>query len=242
MSTAVAKQSKLDLTVQPATPAELLTLAVSKDLDIDKLGKLMELQKQYNEDMARKAFFTAIGDFQATVPEIRKSKKVSFKETTYHFAPLSDITRQIKDACKNCGLSYRWEIQDTKEEIKVTCLVTHTAGHTEKTTMTAAPDLTGSKNPIQGRGSAIEYLKRYTLIGALGLSTADSDVDGQLPEIDMDILHNQYIRLYNQLIQIDPKYTTWHTDNWKAEKTAKVYIRAIGEIRKKLIDVTPKEL
>lgn len=241
MEQTLTKAKKNEVAVQHTTPDQLLTLAINKDLDIEKLGKLMELQKQYNEDMARKAFFAAIGDFQATVPEIRKNKKVKFKDTEYHFAPLSDITRQIKEACKACGLSYRWEIQDTKEEIKVTCLVTHSDGHTEKTTMTASPDVTGSKNPIQARGSSIEYLKRYTLIGALGLSTADSDVDGQLPEIDMDILHNQYIRLYNQLIQIDQKYTKWHPDQWKGDKTAKLYIRAIGDIRRKLAELTPKE-
>lgn len=228
------------------TPGQLIEMAINKDLDIEKLSKLMEMHKQWQQDQARKAFFSALNEFQANVPELRKNKKVSFDtakgKTEYFYAPLADITRQIKDICKACGISYRWEIQDTKEEIKVTCLVTHIDGHSEQTTMLASPDLSGSKNPIQARGSAIEYLKRYTLIGALGISTADSDVDGQMPEISVDLLHNQYMEHYNQLIQIDSAFTKWHPDNFKSEKTARLYIKAIGEIRKKLGELTVKPL
>lgn len=237
-TTAIAKQEQ-------TTPDQLIEMAINKDLDIEKLSKLMEMRKQWEADQARKSFFNALNEFQANVPELRKTKKVTFEttkgKTEYNYAPLSDITRQIKDVCKTFGLSYRWEIQDNKDEIRVTCLVTHLDGHTETTTMTANPDGSGSKNPIQARGSAIEYLKRYTIIGALGLSTADSDVDGELPPIDLDILHQQYMREYNKLIQIDSKATRFHPDNWKAERTGKLYIRAIGAIRQELIKVTPKD-
>lgn len=239
METTLVKNEQLN-------PAQLLTLAVDKDLDIEKLSRLMDLQKSWQADQSRKAFFEALSKFQSEVPDLRKNKKVKFETTKgttdYNYAPLADITRQIKDTCKDCGLSYRWEIADTKEELKVTCLITHLDGHTERTTMTASPDVTGSKNPIQARGSAIEYLKRYTLIGALGLSTSDSDLDGQMPEIDIDILHKQYMQLYGQLIQIDPKFSKWEPSNWKTEPTQKVYLKAIGEIRKKLVEVTPKPL
>lgn len=234
MTEEIVKQESLN-------PAQLLTLAVDKDLDIEKLGKLMELQKIWQADQARKAFFSALSKFQSEVPEIRKSKSVAFNEVKYNYAPLADVVRQIKDSCRDCGLSYRWEISDTKEEIKVTCLVTHLDGHTEQTTMTATPDDSGKKNKIQQRGSSIEYLKRYTLIGALGLSTTDSDVDGVTPEIGLDILHKVYMDEYNKLIQIDSKYSKWHTDNWKSDPSQKLYLKAIGEIRKKLIEVTPKE-
>ncbi len=44
--------------------------------------------------------------------------------------------------------------------------------------MSAGKDASGSKNDIQQKGSTQTYLQRYTLIGALGLSTADEDVDG----------------------------------------------------------------
>lgn len=231
--------------IEITKPADLLAQAIEKGLDVESLSKLMDLQERWESGQARKKFFDSFTKFQSEIPDLRKTKQVKFETKTggttdYHYAPLAAITRQINKTLKDNDLSYRWEIQDDATMLKVTCLVSHVAGHTEKTTMTANPDTTGSKNPIQARGSAIEYLKRYTLIGALGLSTADSDVDGQLPEIDLDVLHAQYMVHYNQLIQIDSSFTRWHPDNFKAEKTGKLYIKAIGEIRKKLIELTPK--
>lgn len=234
-----------DIQIRPATPADLLSQAIEKGLDVEALEKLMALQERWDNNQARKAFFESFTKFQSEAPELRKSKKVSFEtqkgSTDYHYAPLAAITRQLTDVLKANDLSYRWEINDDKDTIKVTCIVSHVAGHSERTTMTASPDASGGKQPIQARGSAIEYLKRYTLIGALGLSTADSDVDGVQPEISMDILHAQYMEHYNQLIQIDGSYTRVHPDNWKGEKTPKLYLKAIGEIRKLLIEKTPKK-
>lgn len=225
-------------------PGQLLALAVDKDLDIDKLRQLMELQKDWEAQQARKAFLEAFTAFQDECPDLRKTKEVGFEtqkgKTSYMYAPLASIARQISKPLKKHGFSYRWEIKDAGEKLEVTFIVYHTGGHSERTTMTATADTSGSKNPIQARGSAIEYLKRYTLVGGLGLSTADSDVDGQMPEIDMDILHKQYMTLYNQLIQIDSSFSKWHPDQWKTDRTPKVYLKAIGEIRKKLVEVTPK--
>jgi hypothetical protein len=235
-----------ELVKQETTPDQLLELAVNKDLDIDKLGKLMEMRKEWKQGLAREAFFNALVTFQSNCPELRKNKKVGFStkdggKTEYHYAPLADIIRQIKPVIKLVDIAYRWEIADNGETIVVTCLVTHKDGHTERTTMSAKADTSGSKNAIQARGSAIEYLKRYTLIGALGISTADSDVDGEQPLVSIDLLHKQYMEHYNELIQKDKKYSVWHPDNWKVAVTARNYALAITDIRKKLAELTPRE-
>jgi len=66
------------------------------------------------------------------------------------------------------------------------------------------------------------------------LSTADTDVDGAMVELTIDEMHAVYMKLYNQLIQIDSKFTAWSVDNWKQEPNGKLYAKAIGEIKKKL--------
>lgn len=225
----------------PVMPQNLISQAIEKGLDVGALTKLMDLQERWEANQARKAFFQAFTNFQANLPELRKTKEVAFKEVKYHFAPLADITRQISKVLKANELSYRWEIKDDKDNLSVTCLVSHVEGHTERTTMQASPDTSGSKNSIQARGSAIEYLKRYTLIGALGLSTADSDIDGRMPEFDLDKLHKEYMAVYNQIIQIDPTMSKWHPDNWKKERTGPIYKKAIAEIGKELIRLTPQK-
>lgn len=227
------------LTIQES-PHNLIAMAIEKGLDVASLEKLMELKERHEANEARKLFFQAFTNFQAHCPDLRKTKEVSFNQTKYSYAPLSDITRQLAKVLKENELSYRWEIKDDASQMSVTCLVSHVNGHTERTTMTANPDTSGAKNAIQARGSAIEYLKRYTLIGALGLSTADSDIDGRLPDVDIDRLHKQYMEVYSQIIQIDSSLSKYEPSNWKVEPTPKVYVKAIGEIRKVLFELQNK--
>lgn len=231
------------VTIQAHNPDHLLTLAVENNFDVDKLEKLLVLKEKWDAAQAKKAFISALTDFQNQCPDLRKTKKVSFGQgkAEYNYAPLGDIDRQIKGLMKSCGLSKRWEIKDLEKDIEVTCIITHVDGHSEMTTMKAAPDTTGSKNAIQAKGSTIEYLKRYTLIGALGISTADSDVDGEQPLVSIDLLHKQYMEHYNQLITIDSKFTKWHPDNWQVPPTPRNYATAIHEIRKKIAELTPPE-
>jgi hypothetical protein len=216
--------------VRAVEPMELLRMATESGADVDKLEKLMALQERWQANKARAAFFSALADFQSECPDLRKTKQVAFKDVKYNYAPLADIARQIKILCKKHGLAYRWQFDD-KDTISVTCLVTHVEGHTEATTMSATADTTGSKNPIQARGSAIEYLKRYTLIGALGLSTADSDIDARMPEMDVDKLHKVYMDIYNQITPKDKSFIVpGNPDNW-SERTPDLYLKAIGKAR-----------
>lgn len=167
------------LTIQDETPNALIKLAIDKNVDIDKLEKLMQMQERWQANEARKQFLESMSRFQNECPVLTKSKKVVFGNTKYNYAPLGEIFATIKDKLRACGLSYRWEMDDTNGSIHCTCIISHTAGHSEKTTMSANKDASGGKNEIQQRGSTITYLQRYTLIGALGISTADEDNDGQ---------------------------------------------------------------
>lgn len=160
-------------------PSALLQLAVKQNLDIDKLEKLMQLQERWQAQQARKEFLNAINRFQAICPPIEKTKRVSFGNTRYCYAPLGDIAATIKKPMSDNGLSHRWEIGEDADNIVVTCIISHVDGHSEKTTMKGGKDGSGNKNAIQSSGSTVSYLQRYSLIGALGISTADEDIDGQ---------------------------------------------------------------
>lgn len=177
------KEQEGALVVLPATevnPASLLEMAVKQDLDIVKLEKLMELQERFQKNQARRNYFEAMSLFQSLVPEITKSKLISFGNTKYKFAPLGEIDAQIKSAMNECGLSKRWELSyPDGNKIECRCVITHKDGHSENTIMQGIGDTSGNKNLIQQSASTITYLQRYTLIAALGLTTADEDNDAQ---------------------------------------------------------------
>jgi hypothetical protein len=168
--------------IQTATPMTLIEKAMSDpNFDLDKLERLMKMQTEWDLRQARKDFFEALSKFQYECPTIDKNGKADFGagKTKYSFATLDQIISQIKEPLKNCGLTYRFNIKDLEGTTEVTCVITHVGGHSESTTMIAGSDSSGSKNAIQAKGSTTTYLKRYTLIGGLGIVTADADDDGE---------------------------------------------------------------
>jgi hypothetical protein len=240
METSLVEEKQNGLAVQATTPDQLLALAVDKNLDIDKLEKLMALKERWDAQQAKKSFFNSLSAFQKACPVMKKTKEVKFNgKLQYKYAPLSEIVDTIKDILSEFGLTYRWETKDEGANLVVTCFITHLDGHSEQNTMSAAADKSGSKNDIQSRGSSISYLQRYTLIGALGISSADSDNDGDdgKPE-STEELHKAFMLVYNRVIQKDSKLSKYHPDNWKRERTAENYIQAIRELNQKLSELS----
>ena len=175
---------------------KLMELALSNNADVNALEKLLDMQERWEARQSRHDFFESLAEFQSSVPMITKSKKGH----NYKYAPLPDIQIAIGSLLKKVGLTYRFEQDHSRDGlIEVTCVVTHKGGHTEKTSMTAGYDDTGSKNEIQSRGSTVTYLQRYTLIGAFGLITADEDIDGRIDQSAGYITADQVIEIKDLL-------------------------------------------
>ena len=164
--------------IQVVTPAHMIELAVSKGADLDKLEKLLTLQERYDAMEAKKAFNRAMSDFKANPPKIDKDRTVSYGNTKYNHASLANVTDKINCELSKYGLSSSWSVKQNGT-ISVTCKITHVKGHFEETTLTAASDTSGSKNPIQAIGSTLSYLERYSLLALTGLATFEDDDDGQ---------------------------------------------------------------
>jgi hypothetical protein len=120
--------------------------------------------------------------FKANPPRITKDKHVSFGTTAYDHASLANVTESINAALSINGLSASWKTAQTDKSIEVTCCITHVLGHQECTSLSAMADTSGAKNAIQGIGSTVSYLQRYTLLALTGLATHDMDTDGDGPK------------------------------------------------------------
>lgn len=171
----------------PITPMEMLQIAVEKGADLDQLQKLMDLQERWEANEARKAFVVAKAKFKAKAPAIDKNKHVGFtskkegaSKTDYWHATLDHVAELLDPVLSKYGLSYSWETEQRDGGlIRVTCILTHVMGHSERVTLQATPDTSGNKNSIQAVGSTVTYLQRYTLLSATGISTGDMDDDGK---------------------------------------------------------------
>lgn len=188
MSTSVAKieQSK---EINAPAPAELLRLAIEQKADPAYMRELMQLQRDWEANQARKAYVSAMAHFKAKPLSILKDKHVSFTTskgtTAYDHATIGNVVEAIGERLAQCGFSFRWQTDQLDGgRISVTCVITHELGHSESTTLKAGADDSGGKNNIQSIASTVTYLQRYTLLAATGMATKDQeDDDGATAEI-----------------------------------------------------------
>jgi hypothetical protein len=168
-----------------STPSELLSLAVSRGADLATIEKFMDLQERWEANEARKAFVAAMSAFKTEAIEVLKRKRVEFEgrggTVSYSHAELSDVVEGVGPALAKHGLAYRWDVRQEPNAITVDCVLTHSAGHSERITMTAGPDDSGNKNKIQQIASTVTYLQRYTLLAITGVATKGQDDDGRGP-------------------------------------------------------------
>lgn len=167
----------------PTNPNAVILMAVQKNYSPEFIEKMMDLQERHEQNEARKAYVQSMAAFKADPPVIEKDRHVSYKagggQTEYSHASLGNVTEKINTGLGKHGLSAGWETKQENGNVTVKCKITHVMGHSEETKLSASPDTSGSKNPIQAIGSAISYLQRYTLLSLTGLATADMDDDGK---------------------------------------------------------------
>jgi len=217
-------------------PIQLLQIAVAKGVDTDQLKELMILQREWKAEQARDAFFKAMNAFRSEAINIVKTKQVAFKDVSYKHATLAGIVEATVPALSKHGLSHRWETKQEGALITVSCIVTHELGHSAQTSLSAAPDQSGSKNSIQAIGSTVSYLQRYTFMAITGLAAKDQDNDGRTGEAKV-ITEDQATVINDKLAESGsnkPAFLNW----LKAESVETIleadYPRAVAQLDKKI--------
>jgi len=241
-----------DIVKQSLTPSELIQQAITSNAGVEQLEKLMELQIKWETREAEKAFRAAMTEFQSKKPSLKKKDSAKFTtkagaKIEYSYNAIGNIQKMIDPVLSECGLSYRWEQSQEKDKIKITCIVSHVDGHSERTFIEAPADEGQLKNKIQAIGSTITYLKRYTLEGAFGLASGDDD-DGAKGKKEepkpgvtagekqekktLDDWHKEYMVLFNeyQLVVGVDKARKYDPDNWN-ERTEGHYKLAIKNLK-----------
>ncbi len=165
----------------PQSPIErMAALVAHPDSKIDAAGMatLLDAQLKYEANEARKAYAVAMAAFKENPPKIIKDRTVGYNKVSYSHASLANVTSCINKALSEHGLSASWVTSQVNGSVNVACKITHILGHSEETSLSAAPDTSGSKNAIQAIGSTVTYLQRYTLLALTGLATYEDD-DGK---------------------------------------------------------------
>lgn len=180
-----------------ATPMELLSIAMTQGMDVEKLTKLFDLQERWERNEQKKAFVAAMNGFKAEVQPVLKMGHVEYQRkdgrtTKYDHARLEDACEQMIPVLAKHGFTHRWRPDPPTQpgRIRITCVLTHSAGHSEEATLEGAPDDSDGKNPVQAAQSTTTYLERYTFFAVTGTAPKGADNDGRgaisepLPGID----------------------------------------------------------
>lgn len=153
---------------------DIIQLAMDKNLDIAKIEGLLKLKLEFDAVEAEKAFTMAMTAFKKDPPIIKKDKEN--KQYGSYYTTIGHLINTSLPKMSKNGFSHKWTV-DQSADIRVTCIVTHKKGHSNSASMSAPPDSSGSKNPIQQIKSTITYLKAATFESVMGLASTNANVD-----------------------------------------------------------------
>lgn len=187
--TLIAPGSNRALAPHPAevpSDVSLMFERLAKDpaVDVDKLERLISLQKDILAHQARAEFAAAFSEMQGELPEIGERGEIIVDgKVRSTYATNEDIQREIKPILQKHGFSIRFRNEWLDGgKLKIVGILSHRSGHSEQDEFVASADTSGSKNAIQALGSTRSYGQRYTTIALLNIATRGEDDDGQKSE------------------------------------------------------------
>lgn len=189
-----AKQAQQEITVVPerdvlapaaqhqtvASPlVNVLNVLVSRpDLDIDKIERMIAMQRDVEANEARKAYASAFAEMQPHLPIVAKRGKSSQHGS---YGLWEDIVEEVMPVTGKFGFSISFRTKPLEKGVEITCKLMHREGHFEETSYPFPLDTSGSKNAVQAIGSTVSYGKRYTACAMLNIVTKGEDTDGNTP-------------------------------------------------------------
>ena len=177
---------------QPTMAMQILALAQNPDFDVDKLGKLIDLQNAEMQRQAKVAFSTNFAKLQAEIPTIVEDKSGNGSS----YATLETIVDVTRPILNKYGFSVTFDVKTTMQNTPtkvgdnfiflgfatVKAVLIHELGHSIDTETCIPFDFSGSKkaNTAQAQGSAISYGKRYAYCSLLNITTRNCDDDAEM--------------------------------------------------------------
>lgn len=184
MSAVVSESAaQLPAVAEPRTavvlsPLEMVRAQIAECADLTRLEKLMELEKRWHEEQAKRAYVKAFADFKVEMPPVFKD--LINKQYDSEYSSLGNLVNSANVYLGKHGLNARWDFIDGSPAKGTICLLTHVDGHTEKVWVTGPLDNTGQKNELQKIKSTSTYLMGMAFQAVTGIvaQAACLDDDG----------------------------------------------------------------
>ncbi len=158
-------------------------IALNPDADVEKLRAVMDMKMQMFNRGAEIEFNAAMALAQAEIEPVART--ASNQQTKSKYAKLENIITTCSPVWTSHGFALSYDTGDCPLErhYRVTCEVSHRAGHSKHYHMDLPIDdagINGTKNKtgVHGAGSTISYGKRYIACNIFNIAIKDEDNDG----------------------------------------------------------------
>jgi len=209
-------------------------LASNPDVDVDKLERMVALMETQQDREAERLFNVAFVQMQPELPAVERKGRGQHQN---EYAFFEDIQKEITPVLQRHGFALSFRPEPTGNEVMVTAILLHEAGHSREASFVGPADKGQGMNEIQGRASTQSYGMRYATRAVLNLRTKGEDDDGNsagAPEppdgyedwlMDMEVLAEEGTKRLHETWKVsDPEFrrhlTTHNPAGWNAIKDA----------------------
>lgn len=198
--TNVARVTERD--AHPAIAGEATTIlqviqraAADPQCDIEKMERLMQMHERFQARQAEQQYAEALATMQQELPSV--SERGGIKDRTGRvqstYALWEDINEALKPVLAKHGFALTFRIPRNTAGVEVEGVLSHSAGHSERTSILLPVDTSGSKNAVQAVASSVSYGKRYTAGALLNFTTHGEDDDAYSAAPQQAALQDQVV-------------------------------------------------
>ena len=172
------------------------------NVDIDKMERLIALRERVEQREAEVAFNAALAELQPLLPVIHERGGITGRDGKVQstYALWEDVNEAIRPLLAEHGFALRFQVARDADQISVTGILSHRAGHREETTLSLPTDSSGSKNAVQAVGSSTSYGKRYTAFALLNITSTGEDDDGKSAAQEHPVSVKQYDEMQKLIV------------------------------------------
>jgi hypothetical protein len=174
-------------------------LSANKDIDVDKMREIVNIQMDVMDRNAEQEFNMSMSLVQAELPTVLAAAENKQTHSTY--AKHEAISKAIKPVYTKHGFSttFRQGKADKEGEIRICGKLMHSSGHSDENYFIDLPrddsGIKGNKNKtaLHASGSTFSYGRRYLTLLMFDIATGD-DTDGNLPAELVSATQAEYLQ------------------------------------------------
>lgn len=238
------------LAEKPAPIVEIFErLARDKDMDVDKLDKLMQMYERQAARVAEEQFNAAMSTAQKAMRPI--AADAENPQTRSKYASYGQLDRALRPIYTDHAFGVSYDTGDSSKEdyVRVLAYVTHGGGHSRTYHLDMPNDGKGAKGgdvmtKTHATGAAMSYGMRYLLKMIFNVAVGEDDRDGNTVKA-IPPEPTGFAKWWEGINDVVPNGLAAYRSAWKTGKEefhayVRDYLSAVHDARKAKADAADK--